>query len=170
MVEPITCPMCQGAIPGKEIHTRTSCPSCGADLSALVRQRLAAEARAMAPPPQPNPLISQAGLLSLVAPCFGIVVYLFGRRAFTENPNGMLVVGAVCTLVVAAGFVFGVVAFFAPKAQEAGTMGKAIAGIFINGLLISLAILNIFTHQKVAATGSDTPEPPRRGSSYISGK
>ena len=178
MVDHILCPMCQGAIPGKEIHSLKTCPSCGADLSALVRRRLAEEARAMTPPPRPNPFISQAGLFSLIAPCVAIVVYLFGRRASSDNPNGMLVAGIVCLLVAAVGLMFGVVAFFAPKGQEgekrgkeeeAATMAKAIAGIFLNGLLITFAIFGT-TRQNVAASENPTPDTPRKGSSYLSGR
>ena len=169
-MDPVTCPMCQGGIPGKEIHTLKNCPGCGADLSALIRQRLATLLAATTQPPQPAPFIAQAGLFSLLAPCFGIAAYLFGRRALNGSPVGMLVLGAVCSLVIAGGFIFGVVAFFAPKGEKAVTRGKAVAGICINGLLIAFAILSIFTRQKVAASGNHTPDPPRKGRTYISGK
>jgi hypothetical protein len=49
-------------------------------------------------------------------------------------------------------------------------MGKAIAGICINGLLISFAILSIFALQKVAANESKTRQPPAKGWSYLTGK
>ena len=169
-MDPVTCPMCQGAIPGKEIHTLKTCPSCGADLSALIRQRLASQLPATTPPPQPASFIAQAALFSLLAPCFGIAVYLFGRRALSGSPVGMLVLGAVCSLVIAGGFVLGVFAFFAPTGGKTGITGKAVAGICINGLLLSFAILSIFTRQKAAARGDNTPDPPRKGWSYISGK
>ena len=130
-MDPVTCPMCQGAIPGKEIHTLKNCPSCGADLSALIRQRLATLLAATTPPPQPTSFIARAPWFSLLAPCFSIAVNLFGRRALSGSPLGMLVLGAVCSLVIAGGFIFGVVAFFAPKSEKTGTMGKAIAGICI---------------------------------------
>jgi RsiW-degrading membrane proteinase PrsW (M82 family) len=81
----------------------------------------------------------------------------------------MPLVGAVCSLIAAAGFVFGVVAYFAPKGAATSAPWKAIAGICINGLLISFAILSI-TRQKVAASENNTPDPPRKPWSYISGK
>src|SRR5436309_7044513 len=146
-MDPVTCPMCQGAIPGKEIRTLKNCPSCGADLSALIRRRLATQLSAGTPPPQSSSFIARAALFSLLAPCFGIAVYLFGRRALSGSPVGMLVLNAVCSLVIAGGFVLGVFAFFAPTGGKTGTMGKAVAGIFINGLLIAFAILSIFTRQ-----------------------
>src|SRR5262245_10032261 len=135
-MDPVTCHMCEGAIPGNEIHTRNTCPSCGADLSAPVRRRRAQLAAATAPP-QPTSFIARAAWFSLLAPCFGLAVYLFGRGALSGSPPGMLVLGAGCSLVIAAGFIFAVVAFFAPKSEKTGTKGKAIAGICINGLLIS---------------------------------
>jgi len=169
-MDPVSCPMCQGAIPGKEIHTTSSCPGCGADLSAQIRERLATELPATAPPPQPTSFSAQAAMFSVLAPSLGIAINLCGRRTLSENPVGMIVIGAVCSLVIAVGFIFGVVVFFAPKGEKSGTMMTAIAGICINGLLISLAIPGILTHQKVAATGNNTPDPPRAGWSYISGR
>ena len=109
-------------------------------------------------------------MIHLLAACLGVAVYLFGRRAFSASAVGMLVLGVVGSLVIAGGFIFGVVAFFAPKGEKTGTMGKAIAGMCINGLLIAFAILSIFTRQQVAASGKNTPDPPRKGWSYISGK
>jgi RsiW-degrading membrane proteinase PrsW (M82 family) len=123
----------------------------------------------MAPPPPPPSFIDHAALFSLIAPCIGIAVILLGRRALSESPVGMPLVGAVCSLIAAAGFVFGVVAYFAPKGAAASAPWKAIAGICINGLLISFAILSI-TRQKVAASENNTPDPPRKPWSYISGK
>jgi hypothetical protein len=79
----------------------------------------------------------------------------------------MLVLGAVSLLVFAGGFIFGLVAFFVPKGEKA--VGTAIAGIFINALLISFTIHSIFTSQKVAARGDNAPEPPRKKWSYLSG-
>jgi hypothetical protein len=170
-MDPVTCPMCEGAIPGKEIQTVKTCPSCGADLSALVRKRLAMLRPAPAPAPQPPPfLIAQAALFSLLAPCFGIAVNLLGHRALSGNPVGMRMLGTVCSLLIVGGFIFGVVAVFAPKGAKSGTKGKAITGIFINGLLISFAIFGILTRQKVAASGNNPPEPHRKGSIFIFGK
>jgi hypothetical protein len=90
---------------------------------------------------------------------------MLGGRALDGNAVGMLVLGAVSLLVSAGGFIFGVVAVFAPKGEKA--MGKA--GICINALLISFTILSIFKSQKVAARENNTPEPPRKAWSYISG-
>ena len=103
-------------------------------------------------------------------PCFGIVMILLGRRAFSGSPAGMLALETVCSLFFAVGLILAAIAFFAPKGAETGSMGQAIAGICINGLLISITILSIFTRQKVAASENNTPDPPRKTWSYISGK
>ena len=160
--------MCEGAIPGDEIHALKTCPSCGADLSQLVRQRLAA-LTPVTPPPQASPFIAQAALFSLLAPCFSIALNLLGRGAVSGSRVGALVIGIVCSLFIVAGFILGVMAFFAPKEAGDGTLGKAIAGICINGLLISFAVLSFFTYQKVAASENTAPDP-HKSWSYISGR
>ena len=170
-MDPVTCPMCDGAIPGKEIHLRNTCPSCGADLSALIKRRLARQHPTPVPEPRSNPFKTQAALLSLLAPCFSIALNLFGHGAVSESPVGMLVLGAVCSLFIVVGFILGIVALFAPKGEEAGTKRKAVWGICINGLIIALAILSLFSRQKVAASENPAPgSPPRKAWSYISGK
>ena len=167
-MDPVNCPMCQGAIPGKEIRTVKTCPSCGADLSKLIRWRFAAQLPATNPRPRSTSFLPQAALLGLLAPCFSIAVYLFGRHALSGSSVGLLLLGAGSLLVIASGFIFGVVALFAPKGERA--TGKSVAGTCINGLVLSLAIFSIFTHPKVAAHGSDAPQPPRKAWSYVSGK
>ena len=168
-MDPVTCPMCGGAIPGKEIRILMNCPSCGADLSALVRRRLAMLRPTPAPPPKPPWFIAQAAWCSRLAPCFSVAVNLLSRRALGGSPVGMLVLETVCSLVIVGGFIFGVVGFFAPKREKTGN-GKAIAGLCINGVLIAFLILSISTRQKFAASGNNTPNPPRKGWSFMSGK
>src|SRR5215510_10373641 len=100
-MDPVTCPKCEGANPGKEIHTRKTCPSCGADLAKLVRKRLAT-LHPTPPPPPPSPpfLIAQAAWLSLLAPCVSIAVKLLARRALNESPLGMRALAIVCLLII----------------------------------------------------------------------
>src|SRR5688500_4321366 len=103
VIDPVTCPMCEGAIPGKDIRTVKNCPSCGAALSRLVLQRLA-KLHPAPPPPPPQPwFIAQAAWFSLLAPCLTLVVHLLGRRAISESPVGMAVIGTVCSLVIVSG-------------------------------------------------------------------
>src|SRR5258707_10988488 len=119
--DPITCPMCEGAIPGNEIQTLKTCPSCGADLSALVRRRLATQHPATPAPPERPWLMTRAAFLSILAPCVGIAVYLFGFETLSGSPVEKLVLGAVCSLFIVGGFMLGVVALFAPKEEKTGT-------------------------------------------------
>ena len=168
-MDPVNCPMCDGAIPGKEIRTLTSCPSCGANLSGLIRKRLATKLPGLIPPPQSTSFKARAGLLTLLAPFIGIAVYLIGDRTFSEDSLAMLLLGAVSLLVIAAGFVFGVIAFFAPEGE--GTKAKSVVGIFINGLLLSFAIFSLFTHPTVAAHANNAPPPPaHKPWTYMSGR
>jgi hypothetical protein len=162
LMDPVNCPMCNGAIPGKEIRTLNSCPSCGANLSGLIRKRLGAQLPAIIPPPQSSSFLAHAALLSLLAPCIGIAVYLVGDRA------GMDVLEVFSLLVIAAGFILGVVAFFAPKGERA--RAKSVAGIFINALLLCFAIFSIFTRPTVAARRETAPQPQRKPWTYMSGK
>jgi len=99
-----------------------------------------------------------------------MAVNLLGHRAVSGSPVGMLMRGTFCSLLSVGGFIFGVVAVFAPKSEKTATRGKAIAGILINGLLISFAVFGILTRQRVAASGNNSPEPHRKGSIFISGK
>ena len=114
------------------------------------------------PPPPPTPfLVAQAAWFALLAPCVSLAVNLFGHRNLTGSPFEIRLLATVCSLIVVVGFIFGVVALFAPKREKTGK-GKAIAGICINGLLIAFIILSI-SRQKDAATGNNAPNPPRKG-------
>jgi hypothetical protein len=109
--------------------------------------------------------LAQAALFSLLAPCFSIGVNLLGHRAVSGNRIGVLVLGIVCSSFIVAGLFLGIVALFGGEGK-----GKAIGGICINGLLISLALFSIFMHQKIAARDENAPARPPKGWSYISGK
>jgi len=162
--------MCRGAIPGDEIQTAKTCPGCGADLSHLIRQRLTSQGPA-APvsPPRSTSFITQAAWFSILAPCLGVAANLIGRLVLTESPTAIFVLDVICPLVIVGGFTSGAIAFFAPKIQKS-TMGKAIAGICLNGVLIAFAILNLFTRQKPATSDNKSSTSPRKGWSYISGR
>jgi hypothetical protein len=165
-MDPVTCPMCDGAIPGNEIQTRSTCPSCGADLAALVRKRLAAKKVPGSPAQsEPTRFKSQAALFSLFAPCIAIAVNLLGHGAVNGSPVGMLALGAICSFFIIGGFILGIIALFASKGD--GARQKAIWGICINGLIITFAIVSLFSHQRVAAKENKGPNASR---TYISGE
>jgi hypothetical protein len=105
-------------------------------------------------------------MLSLLAPCLGIAVYL--PWVVSVSPVEMFLLRAVSLPVIAGGFVLAVVAFFAPKGERATR--KSVAGICISGLLLSFAVFSIFTHPKVAARANNAPQPPRKASYYFSGR
>lgn len=166
-MDPVNCPMCDSAIPGSEIRRLRSCPNCGANLSGLIQKRFRTQLPGLKPLPQSTPLRARAALLSLLAPCISIVVYLFGSWALSGSPFEILF-GVVSFLLIAAGFIFGVVAFFAPIGERATR--KSVAGIFINGLLLAFAIFSFFTSPLVAARGNNAPPPPRKPWIYMSGR
>ena len=167
-MDPITCPMCQGAIPGSEIGMTTVCGSCGADLSQLVKQRIAQLQPKAPAPTSASSFPSQAALFSLIAPCFSIVVNFLGHQAVRDNDFGKLVLGSVCGLFIVAGFVLGIIALF--NAAKGEGQGKAIAGISINGILIGFAILNLLAYQRMAAQEKAIPDQRPKGWSYMSGR
>jgi len=120
--------------------------------------RSASTAPMNTPPPiipqAPPPLVSaappassfarQAALFSLLAPFVGIGINIVGSQPIRGNRIGMIVLGATCTLLILAGFVFGVVALLGTKKHgRKGIFGKAIAGICINGIIICFMLIAI---------------------------
>ena len=110
-----------------------------------------------APPPIPAPqppLIprpsagaaraQQMALFSVLAPAVGIGINVAVGPAVHGDRLAMLVVGLAATLLILAGFVLGIVALFSTRKHgRKGILGKAIAGICINGLLIAFMLISI---------------------------
>lgn len=104
--------------------------------------------------PQAPPLISaalpassfarQAALFSFLAPFVSIGTNFVGQQAVQGNRIGMLVLGGTCTLLILAGFVFGIVGLVgAKKHGREGIFGRAIAGVCINGIIILFMLISI---------------------------
>jgi hypothetical protein len=138
--------MCEWEIPGEQSETIKSCAQCGADLSRWT-------ARRKQPPPIPVQVESsdggyyfarQAATFSLAAPFVAIALNWFTREAVRGNRVGMMIVGCTVILLILCGFVLGIVALVLPKKGEGqGIIGKAIAGVCINGLLIAAMLIAI---------------------------
>lgn len=101
------------------------------------------------PPPLPasgKPFAFQAAQASLFAPLvavgIGIVVNIgTGSQA---APVVKIVTGSVCVLLIVLGFVFGIVALFGVRRHGTkGIVGRAIAGVCINGFLVALMLVSI---------------------------
>ena len=109
------------------------------------------------PPPLPpvapagNSFAKQAALFSLLAPLVAIGINLFGHQAVQGNRAGMIILGGTCTLLILLGFIFGFVALAGMKKHgKQGILGKAIAGICINGIIILFMLIAIFAFIQAA--------------------
>jgi hypothetical protein len=140
-----SCPMCEWEIPGEQSGTIKSCAECGADLSRWT-------ARRVQPPPIPvqvqraegGGFARQAATFSIAAPIVAIALNWFSREAVRGNRIGMMIVGCTVILLILSGFVLGIVALVQMKKDgREGVLGKAIAGVCINGLLIALMLVAI---------------------------
>jgi hypothetical protein len=105
----------------------------------------------MNPPPilQPPPLLPrppgksfahQAARGSLLAPLLAILVSVAARASEQTAPVPRMVpvmVGVVCLILIITGFVMGMVGLWGIKQQgPRGILGRSIAGLIINGLLL----------------------------------
>jgi hypothetical protein len=102
------------------------------------------------PPPLPsaaqtgNSFARQAALFSLLAPFVSIAINVVGHQAVQGNRAGMLVLGGACTLLILLGFILGIVALLGMKKHgRQGILGRAIAGVCINGVIIFLMLIAI---------------------------
>jgi hypothetical protein len=108
------------------------------------------------PPPIPaaaraNPFARQAASFSVLAPFVGMGINIFGSQSVQGNRVGMMVLGGTCTLLILAGLGLGVVALIGTKKHGTqGILGKAIAGVCINGILIGFMVIGMFGFIKAA--------------------
>jgi len=90
-------------------------------------------------------------LFSFLAPFVSIGINVFGHQAVQGNRVGMIVLGGTCTLLILAGFVLGIVALIGTrKYGTKGILGRAIAGICINGIIICFMLIAIPSFIKAA--------------------
>jgi hypothetical protein len=103
-------------------------------------------------PPTKKPFAFQAAQASVLAPLIsiglGIAVNLgLGSQ---PTPSARIITGSLCTLLIGLGFFFGITALFGIRRYGGkGILGRAIAGIVINGLLLicmGLAVMRMTGH------------------------
>jgi hypothetical protein len=108
------------------------------------------------PPPLPSskkPFAAQAAQASLLAPLTAVGVSIvvnvgIGNQA---SPLAKIITGSLCVLLIVLGLVFGIVALFGVRHHgRKGILGRAIAGVCINGILIALMALSIPGFMKAA--------------------
>jgi ABC-type molybdate transport system permease subunit len=116
-------------------------------------------------PPQPPPLPStrkpfafQAAQASLLAPltAVGVSIVVNVGMANQASPSAKIITGSLCILLIVLGFVFGIVSLFGVRRHgKKGILGRAIAGICINGILIALMVISIPGLMKAAARAKE---------------
>lgn len=111
-------------------------------------------------PPQPPPLLSsqkpfaaQAAQASLLAPLVAAAVSIVANAGMGNqaSPLVKIVTGSFCVLLIVLGFVFGIVALLGVRRhRHKGILGRAVAGVCINGILIVLMLASIPIFMKAA--------------------
>jgi len=113
------------------------------------------------PPPLPSskkPFAVQAAQASLLAPltAFGLGIIVNVGMANQSSPLSQIITGSLCVLLIVLGLVFGIVALFGVRRYgKKGILGRAIAGICINGILIAFMVISIPGFMKAAARAKE---------------
>jgi hypothetical protein len=101
------------------------------------------------PPPLPvsgKPFAFQAAQASLFAPLVAIGMSMVVNVGMGNQaaPLVKIITGSLCVLLIVLGFVFGIVALFGVRRHgKKGILGRAIAGVCINGILVALMLVSI---------------------------
>ena len=116
-------------------------------------------------PPQPprlpstvKPFAFQAAQASLLAPltAVGVSIVVNVGMANQASPSVKLITGSLCILLIVLGFVLGIVSLFGMRRHgKKRILGRAIAGICINGILIALMAMSIPGFLKAAARAKE---------------
>ena len=125
-------------------------PITGIGLLVLALLRDRTEDRPRVLPPESS-LLKLLARASVIAPvCFFITSALLLPLAY-GNHTDMIILGSLSTLLVAAGFIFGIAALAGTRRYDPeDVLGKAIAGIFINGVFV----VGMLPHLPEAMTGN----------------
>jgi hypothetical protein len=106
--------------------------------------------------PSTKPFAHQAAKLSWVCPLILVVINIFAKQVASP-----LIIDLLALLLIAVGFVFGIIALFGiPKHGPKGILGPALAGLVINGLLIFIFITNFMAARAKAQQQSGTGTSP----------
>jgi uncharacterized membrane protein YeaQ/YmgE (transglycosylase-associated protein family) len=108
-------------------------------------------------PPPSNRIARFAALSSVLTPVIAVFSYLFifgypsshGRETITF----ISVVGSIAFLLIILGFVLGLMALaITRRGERRGLLGKALVGVFLNGLLLTLLMLPLLTGKRILRT------------------
>ena len=104
-------------------------------------------------PPSKKPFAFQAAQASLLAPAiaFGIGIVVNVGLSGQSSPLVGIITGSVSILLIVSGFIFGIVALAGvPRCGKKGILGRGIAGVCINGIIIVLMIISIPMYRRMA--------------------
>ncbi len=109
-------------------------------------------------PSTSRPFAFQAAQASLLAPLIavGVSIVVNVGMANQASPSAKIITGSLCILLVVLGLVFGIVALFGVRRYgKKGILGRAIAGICINGILVALMAVSTPGLMKAAARAKE---------------
>jgi ABC-type molybdate transport system permease subunit len=104
-------------------------------------------------PPSKKPFAFQAAQASLLAPAiaFGIGIVVNVGLSGQSSPLVGIITGSVSILLIVSGFIFGIVALVGvSRYGKKGILGRGIAGVCINGIIIVLMIISIPMYRRMA--------------------
>jgi ABC-type molybdate transport system permease subunit len=105
--------------------------------------------------PTKKPFAFQAAQASLMCPLMAVGVSIVVNVGLGNQPMPMvkMITGGLSVLLIVLGFVFGIVALVGMRRHgRQGIMGRAIAGVCINGLLIAVMVASIPVWMRAAAS------------------
>ena len=102
-------------------------------------------------PPAKKPFAYQAAQASLLAPVISIVTSVIINGGGSLPPLARGIAGISCIFLILLGFIFGIMALSGIRRHgKKGILGRAIAGLCINGILIVFMIASIPMYKKMA--------------------
>jgi hypothetical protein len=102
-------------------------------------------------PAAKKPFVFQAAQASILAPAISIVTSIIINSGGQLPPLARGIAGISCILLILLGFIFGIIALFGIRRYgKRGILGRAIAGLCINGILIVFMIASIPMYKKMA--------------------
>jgi len=111
---------------------------------------------AQKPAPLPlakRPFAFQAALASVLAPAiaFGLGIVVNIGMGDQLPPLAHIIVGSLSIVLILLGFIFGIIALFGVRHYgKKRILGRSIAGICINGVLIALMVISIPMYKRMA--------------------
>ena len=108
------------------------------------------------PPPLPlvkKPFAFQAAQASLLAPAiaFGLGIVVNVGMGGQLPPLAAIIVGSISIVLILLGFIFGIIGLLGVRRYgKKGILGRSIAGICINGILIALMVISIPMYKRMA--------------------